>query len=196
MIVSRSKLLEHYSHLSTHQRFPFKVRIVKMTSRLYPKLYCSLANSLSFTWLDGRMVLRKIKEVDTERFSISFSDTCTLDCAGKAAFEGLNRVTFSGLLNCLDGVEATEARILFMTANYLERLDPALIRPGRVDFKSYIGHCTDYQLRKMFQKFYPQYDGVSLTLLFLFNEAFRFLNTLPLPYVLRFQYLAIDLRFT
>jgi len=80
----------------------------------------------------------------------------------KAAFEGLNRVTFSGLLNCLDGVASTEARILFMTTNYLERLDPALIRPGRVDFKSYIGHCTDYQLRKMFQKFYPQYDGAEL----------------------------------
>lgn len=34
---------------------------------------------------------------------------------------------------------STEARILFMTTNYLERLDPALIRPGRVDVKEYIG---------------------------------------------------------
>jgi chaperone BCS1 len=39
----------------------------------------------------------------------------------KAAYEGLNRVTFSGLLNCLDGVASTEARIMFMTTNYLER---------------------------------------------------------------------------
>lgn len=39
----------------------------------------------------------------------------------KAAYEGLNRVTFSGLLNCLDGVASTEARIVFMTTNYLER---------------------------------------------------------------------------
>lgn len=57
----------------------------------------------------------------------------------KAAYDGLNRVTFSGLLNCLDGVASTEARILFMTTNYLERLDPALVRPGRVDVKEYIG---------------------------------------------------------
>lgn len=56
-----------------------------------------------------------------------------------AAYEGLNRVTFSGLLNCLDGVASAEARILFMTTNYLERLDPALVRPGRVDMKEYIG---------------------------------------------------------
>lgn len=39
----------------------------------------------------------------------------------KGAFEGLNRVTFSGLLNCLDGVASTEARIVFMTTNYLDR---------------------------------------------------------------------------
>lgn len=48
-------------------------------------------------------------------------------------------MTFSGLLNCLDGVASTEARILFMTTNYLNRLDPALVRPGRVDVKEYIG---------------------------------------------------------
>lgn len=72
----------------------------------------------------------------------------------KAAFEGLNRVTFSGLLNCLDGVASTEARIVFMTTNYLERLDPALIRPGRVDLKEYIGWCSAYQIENMFLRFY------------------------------------------
>lgn len=30
-------------------------------------------------------------------------------------------MTFSGLLNTLDGVASTEARIVFMTTNYLER---------------------------------------------------------------------------
>lgn len=39
----------------------------------------------------------------------------------KSAYEGLNRVTFSGLLNCLDGVASSEARIVFMTTNYIER---------------------------------------------------------------------------
>ncbi|BES95347.1 unnamed protein product [Nesidiocoris tenuis] len=72
----------------------------------------------------------------------------------KTAYEGLNRVTFSGLLNCLDGVASTEARIVFMTTNYVERLDPALVRPGRVDVKEYIGFCTEPQLKKMFTRFY------------------------------------------
>lgn len=72
----------------------------------------------------------------------------------KAAYEGLNRVTFSGLLNALDGVASTEARIVFMTTNYLTRLDPALIRPGRVDLKEFVGHCTRYQLEMMYRRFY------------------------------------------
>uniref|UniRef100_A0A182JFS7 Mitochondrial chaperone BCS1 n=1 Tax=Anopheles atroparvus TaxID=41427 RepID=A0A182JFS7_ANOAO len=77
----------------------------------------------------------------------------------KSAYEGLNRVTFSGLLNCLDGVASTEARIVFMTTNYLDRLDPALIRPGRVDMKEYIGHCSRHQLEQMFRRFYTGTDA-------------------------------------
>lgn len=79
----------------------------------------------------------------------------------KAAFEGLNRVTFSGLLNALDGVASTEARIVFMTTNYIKRLDPALIRPGRVDLKEFVGHCTRYQLEQMYRRFYngPDVDS-------------------------------------
>ncbi len=70
------------------------------------------------------------------------------------AYEGLTHITFSGLLNSLDGVGSGEGRILFMTTNYPERLDPALIRPGRVDLKAYVGPCSDFQLVKLFQKFY------------------------------------------
>ncbi|ETN58949.1 mitochondrial chaperone BCS1 [Anopheles darlingi] len=84
----------------------------------------------------------------------------------KAAFEGLNRVTFSGLLNCLDGVASTEARIVFMTTNYLERLDPALIRPGRVDVKEYVGHCSRHQLEQMFRRFYSGTDAEANARLF------------------------------
>jgi len=63
-------------------------------------------------------------------------------------------VTFSGLLNALDGVAAGEERVLFMTTNHIERLDPALIRPGRVDVIHRIGAATPAQLRRMFLKFF------------------------------------------
>ena len=35
------------------------------------------------------------------------------------------------------------------------RLDPAMIRPGRVDVRQFIGYMTEYQIHKMFLKFYP-----------------------------------------
>jgi chaperone BCS1 len=42
-------------------------------------------------------------------------------------------VTFSGFLNALDGVRSKDGTILIMTTNHREKLDPALIRPGRCD---------------------------------------------------------------
>jgi len=76
-------------------------------------------------------------------------------------------VTFSGLLNALDGVASTEERIIFMTTNHLERLDPALVRPGRVDVKLEVGHATPPQIKGMFLRFFPGQE----------KEAQRFLDT-------------------
>jgi len=42
-------------------------------------------------------------------------------------------MTFSALINALDGVLHPRGALVFMTTNHLERLDPALRRPGRVD---------------------------------------------------------------
>jgi chaperone BCS1 len=49
-------------------------------------------------------------------------------------------VSFSGLLNALDGVRSQEGRILFMTTNHRDRLDPALMRPGRADYHVKLNH--------------------------------------------------------
>ncbi|KAI9032894.1 mitochondrial chaperone BCS1 [Phycomyces nitens] len=66
-----------------------------------------------------------------------------------------NSVTFSGLLNAIDGVAAQEGRILCMTTNHKEKLDPALIRPGRIDVRVHFENATQEQARELFTKFYP-----------------------------------------
>ena len=73
----------------------------------------------------------------------------------KTAYQGMTHVTFSGLLNALDGVASSEGTLIFMTTNYIERLDAALIRPGRVDVKEEISFCSSDQLEDMFTRFYP-----------------------------------------
>lgn len=68
-------------------------------------------------------------------------------------------VTFSGFLNALDGVASGEERIIFMTTNHPERLDPALIRPGRVDLSVLIDDASPEQARRLFTRFYGYEDG-------------------------------------
>ncbi|KAJ3340084.1 hypothetical protein HDU93_007426 [Gonapodya sp. JEL0774] len=67
-------------------------------------------------------------------------------------------VTFSGLLNALDGVASSEERIIFMTTNHASQLDPALIRPGRVDVRHEFGWATPHQIRGMFRRFFANAD--------------------------------------
>jgi chaperone BCS1 len=63
-------------------------------------------------------------------------------------------VTFSGLLNALDGVASGEERIIFMTTNHLSRLDPALVRPGRVDLIQLLDDAHPDQAAQLFARFY------------------------------------------
>ncbi len=65
-------------------------------------------------------------------------------------------VSFSGLLNALDGVAAQEGRIVVLTTNHREKLDPALIRPGRIDVAVELGNASTDQLRRLFLRFFPQ----------------------------------------
>jgi energy-coupling factor transporter ATP-binding protein EcfA2 len=73
----------------------------------------------------------------------------------RASREG-SSLSFSGILNAIDGVAASEARILFMTTNHIEKLDPALIRPGRVDVKFEMTLATQAMIAQMFRHFYSQ----------------------------------------
>lgn len=64
-------------------------------------------------------------------------------------------VTFSGLLNALDGVRSQEGRILMMTTNHREKLDPALLRPGRADVHVELNYASEKQMKGLFRKFFP-----------------------------------------
>ena len=67
-------------------------------------------------------------------------------------------MTFSGFLNALDGVASGEERIIFMTTNHVDRLDPALIRPGRVDLSLLIDDASPAQAKELFTRFYGRVE--------------------------------------
>ncbi|OCF57791.1 hypothetical protein L486_05256 [Kwoniella mangroviensis CBS 10435] len=63
-------------------------------------------------------------------------------------------VTLSGLLNAIDGLAASEGRILFCTTNHVRRIDPALSRPGRCDVWLEFTYATTDQAHELFKFFY------------------------------------------
>lgn len=68
------------------------------------------------------------------------------------------QLTLGGLLNAIDGIIDSNGRILVMTTNHIERLDPALIRPGRCDKTIELTYLTDETFRLAFKKFYPNFQ--------------------------------------
>lgn len=64
-------------------------------------------------------------------------------------------LTFSGLLNALDGVGSSTGQIFIMTTNLRDELDPALIRNGRVDLHIEFTWATEEQMKDMWYMFYP-----------------------------------------
>jgi chaperone BCS1 len=71
-------------------------------------------------------------------------------------------ITFSGLLNAIDGTGAKEGHVLFMTTNHVEKLDPALIRPGRCDRKWEFSYATGNQAARLFERFFPEASATDL----------------------------------
>ncbi|CAK8535013.1 unnamed protein product [Lathyrus sativus] len=57
---------------------------------------------------------------------------------------GHSKVTLSGLLNATDGLWSccAEEHIIVFTTNHKERLDPALLRPGRMDKQIHLSYCN------------------------------------------------------
>ena len=65
-----------------------------------------------------------------------------------------NAITISGLLNAIDGVATAEGRILIMTANHVDKLDPALTRPGRIDMRIEFKLANKQQVKELFLRLY------------------------------------------
>ncbi|EKG19064.1 ATPase AAA+ type core [Macrophomina phaseolina MS6] len=80
----------------------------------------------------------------------------------KQAEDNKQGISLSGLLNAIDGVATHEGRVLVMTTNHPEKLDDALIRPGRVDMQVEFSLATRDQMRDIFVRMYsPDEDAHS-----------------------------------
>jgi len=74
--------------------------------------------------------------------------------------ENKSLITFSGLLNILDGIIRNEGLITFMTTNYVRKLDAAMVRAGRVDYRINFTYAQNDQIERMFYYFYPDKEEI------------------------------------
>ena len=101
--------------------------------------------------------------------------------------QGIN-ISFSALLNILDGVYGTTTGcITFITANNSDRLDPALIRPGRVDKIIKFDYPRKKEIKKAFydmidtdpppnnfEEFYNHIKDIKISMAGIIDHLFKY----------------------
>jgi mitochondrial chaperone BCS1 len=98
------------------------------------------------------------EDIDCMNGSQARAPRAKLGAAGESDEKGKTQsgVTLSGLLNVLDGFLAPSGVMFAMTTNCIEQLDSALLRPGRIDLKLYLGKACDYQKVELYRRFFPE----------------------------------------
>ncbi|GFY80351.1 cytochrome BC1 synthesi [Actinidia rufa] len=122
-------------------------------------LIAAMANYLNFdvydlelTEIRGNSILRKLLLATANRSILVVED---IDCivelhdrevAGADSYvhDQVEKVTLSGLLNFVDGLWSScgDERIIVFTTNHKDKLDSALLRPGRMDVHIHMSYCT------------------------------------------------------
>ena len=97
-------------------------------------------------------MMRALRSIEDKNILV-LEDIDSLFVERKKNDDHKNRISFSGLLNCLDGLGHKHGLITIMTTNYKVNLDSALIRPGRIDYMMKFTYATKEQIKMMFYNF-------------------------------------------
>jgi len=65
-----------------------------------------------------------------------------------------DKLTLSFVLNCIDGAMSLNDCIYIITTNKIDKLDEAILRPGRMDIKMELTYCNRYQLKNIYMDLY------------------------------------------
>lgn len=106
-------------------------------------------------------ILNQRNDAKTEEENLTEEDHRNIKMLGKERWRQLKNlnndsITLADILNIIDGVLETPGRILILTSNYPDKLDKALLRPGRIDLIIEFKECDSEQLKQMFDHFYQK----------------------------------------
>ena len=75
----------------------------------------------------------------------------------KSTTSAPDKLTLDDILNLWDGIKETDGRIMVITSNHYDKLDPALIRPGRIDISLKLDLASHNVINSMYHNFYKSY---------------------------------------
>lgn len=103
-----------------------------------------------------------IEDVDCAQSSHIRKPSTPSALGEKEKDEEAKGITKAGLLNALDGVTTPDGRILIMTSNHPEMLDPALVRPGRADACYVFNYLGASEQEKMASLYFGKGNFIAL----------------------------------
>jgi hypothetical protein len=80
--------------------------------------------------------------------------TANLSDTEKGSLIKTSSVTLDDILNLWDGIRETPGRIMIITSNHYDKLDPALVRPGRIDLTLEMTNVTHNIIREVYEKWF------------------------------------------
>lgn len=108
---------------------------------------------ISLNSVNGDAALFELFSEIPEKSVVLFEDLDISPSASDRDSDEKERVTMSGLLNVLDGNLSPHGMIAILTTNHVDSLDPAIIRPGRVDLTEEFSYLNQDQLERTCEYF-------------------------------------------
>ncbi|KAJ6923498.1 AAA-ATPase [Populus alba x Populus x berolinensis] len=174
--VKKAEIIEDLTDFANGQSFYQKTgRAWKRGYLLYgppgtgkSSMIAAMANYLGYDIYDLELTevhhnseLRKLLMKTSSKSIIVIEDIdCSIDLSnrkkgGPNNNEGGNSITLSGLLNFTDGLWSCcgSERIFVFTTNHIDKLDPALLRSGRMDMHVFMSYCSFPALRILLKNY-------------------------------------------
>lgn len=126
-------------------RFDFNIKYIKTLH--------ALGNAFTNGAKDDLFV---IEDIDTIWGAL---DRRVTDEANQGLADPARGAPLHEILNAMDGMQTPDGLKFIVTTNHLDRLDPAILRPGRIDVVIEMGPLSLAAARQMFKAFYGR-DGM------------------------------------
>ena len=114
--------------------------------------------------------IKKIKDTkininnDTVKVSNVIETICGLNEISTVTTQKEHLITLDDILNLWDGIIETPGRILIISSNHYNKLDPALVRPGRIDITHELSNASHNTISEIYSHlFNSKIDDKKLT---------------------------------